>query len=140
MYNGGMAIDLQPLRNALFRLDEAVRERQAHPGSSFLRDSVILRFTFTFEAAVAVLGRYLESVSGVREAHRMSPRRRLREAAGLGLIADCDDWMQHVDNRNRTVHAYNEPMADAIAERAAAFAGDARALLDAMEQGIANGG
>lgn len=135
-----MDVNLQPLRAALSRLDEAVRERQANPDSSFLRDSVILRFTFTFEAAVSVLGRYLESAAGAREAHRMSPRRRLREAADLGLIAECDDWMQHVDNRNRAVHAYSEPMADAIAECAAAFASDARTLLDAMEQGTAGSG
>ena len=135
-----MDVNRQTLRDALFRLDEAVRERQANPGNSLLRDAVILRFTFTFEAAVSVLGRYLESADGVSEAHRMSPRRRLREAATLGLIADGDAWMQHVDNRNRVVHAYSEPMADAIAAQAAAFAGHARALLSAMEQGLADGG
>ena len=135
-----MDVNLQTLRAALFRLDEAVRERQANPGNSFLRDAVILRFTFTFEAAVSVLGRYLESAAGVSEAHRMSPRRRLREAAALGLIAECDDWMQHVDNRNRAVHAYSEPMADAIAAQSIVFAGHAHALLTAMEQGLADGG
>ncbi len=135
-----MDVNLQPLRDALARLDEAIRERAAHPDSSFLRDSVILRFTFTFEAAVSVLGRYLELAAGIREAHRMSPRRRIREAADLGLIAECDDWMQYVENRNRAVHAYSEPMADAIVARAAAFAIHARALLVAMEWGIADGG
>ena len=134
-----MDVNLQTLRDALFRLDEVVQERQADPDNSFLRDAVILRFIFTFESAVSVLGRYLELAAGVSEAHRMASRRRLREAAALGLIAECDDWMQHVDNRNRAVHAYSEPMADAIAAQAVAFAGHARALLDAMERDIANG-
>ncbi len=115
-------------------------KRAGDPTNTYLRNAVILRFTITFEAAVSVLGRYLQFVAAIRTTHRMSPRRRLREAADLGLIAECADWMQHVDNRNRTVHAYSEPMADAIAAHAAAFAADARALLIAMEQGIADGG
>ena len=133
-------LDIATFRNALARLDEALVERQAQPESSFIRDSVILRFTVTFETAVGVLGRYLQEVAGVRDTNRMSPRRRLREAADLGLISECAEWMEHVNNRNRTVHAYSEPMADAIACHAAGFAADARALLVAMEQGIADGG
>ncbi len=133
-------VNLQTFRDALDRLDEALSERPLHPDSSFLRDSVILRFTFTFESAESTLRRYLEEVAALRNANRMSPRRCLREAADLGLIAECSDWMLHVDNRNRTVHAYSEPMADAIAANAAGFAADARALLDAMEKGIADGG
>ena len=114
-----------------------MQERSRSPASPFLRDSVILRYTITFEAAVAALARYLESVAGLRDTNRMSPRRCIREAAALGLIAECSDWMRHVDNRNRTVHAYSEPMADLIAA-APAFATEARALLDAMTRGIAN--
>lgn len=133
-------VNLQPFRDALARLDESLSERAAHPENTFLRDSVILRFTFTFESAVSTLRRYLEEVAALRNANRMSPRRCLREAADLGLIAECADWMRHVDNRNRAVHAYNEPMADAIAANATPFAVDARALLDAMEKGIADGG
>ena len=134
-----MDVDLQPLRDALFQLDEAFQEWQANPDSSFLRDAVILRFTFTFETAVSVLGRYLESAAGVSEVHQMSPRRRLREAAALGLIANCDDWMRHAENRNRAVHACSEPTAYAIAAAMATFDSDARTLLDAMGRGIAGG-
>jgi len=133
-------LDLANYRSALDRLDEALTERRVQPESSFIRDSVILRFTVAFEAAVAALGRYLQETAGMRDTNRMSPRRRLREAADLGLIAECTDWMEHVNNRNRTVHAYSEPMAVAIADHATTFAHDARALLSAMDQGISDGG
>ena len=133
-------VDLQNFRDALCRLEEALGDRAAEPGNTYLRDAVILRFTLTFEAAAAALGRYLQFVAAVRDPNRMSPRRRLREAADLGLIAECADWLRHVENRNRVVHAYGEPMADAIAANASAFAADARALLNAMERGIADGG
>ena len=133
-------IDIQPFHDVLTRLEEALAERAANPENTYLRDAVILRFTFTFEVAVSTLRRYLEEIAAIRSSNRMSPRRCLREAADLGLIAECADWMLHVDNRNRAVHAYSEPMADAIAAIAPAFAADARALLNAMAQGIADGG
>lgn len=133
-------VDLQTFRDALSRLEEALADHATDPGYAYFRDAVILRFTITFETAVSVLGRYLYSVAGMRDTNRMSPRRRLREAADLGLIAECADWMRHVENRNRPVHAYSEPMANAIAANAATFAADARALLNAMEQGIVDGG
>ena len=133
-------VDLQTFRDALCRLEEALQDRATEPGDTYLRDAVILRFTLTFEAAGSALGRYLHFVAAVRDPNRMSPCRRLREAADLGLIAECADWLRHAEKRNRVVHAYSEPMADAIAANAAAFAADARALLVAMERGIADGG
>jgi len=133
-------INLQPFEDALTRLDRAISERSAHPENPFIRDAMILRFALTFETAASALRRYLEDVAALRDANRMSPRRCLREAADLGLIAECSDWMRHVDNRNLTVHAYSEPMADGIAANAPAFAADARSLLNAMQQGIVDGG
>ena len=131
-------LDLHNFRSALARLDEALRERAHNPANPFLRDSVILRYTITFEDAIAALARYLESVAGLRDTNRMSPRRCIREAAALGLIAECSNWMRYVANRNRVSHAYLEPTAIMVAQEATAFATAARALLDAMTRGIAN--
>ncbi|MCY4557300.1 MAG: nucleotidyltransferase substrate binding protein [Chloroflexi bacterium] len=133
-------VDLQTFRDALCRLEEALRDRAAEPGNTYLRDAVILRFTLTFEAAASVLARYLQFVAAVRDPNRMSPRRRLREAADLGLIAECSDWLRHMENRDRVSHAYLESMAIMVAKGAPPFAADARALLSAMERGIADGG
>jgi nucleotidyltransferase substrate binding protein (TIGR01987 family) len=133
-------VNLQTFEDALARLDEALSERAADPENTFLRDAVILRFTFTFEPAISTLRRYLEEVAALRSANRMSPRRCLREAADLGLIAECADWMLHAEHRNRFHGEYDERIVDAMAANATAFAADARALLNAMEQGIADGG
>ena len=122
------------------RLDEALSERASDPGNAYLRDAVILRFTFTFEVAVSTLRRYLEEIAAIRRTNRMSPRRCLREAADLGLIAECADWMLHAEHRNRFHGEYDERIVDAMAANATAFAADARALLNAMERGISDGG
>ena len=85
-------IDIQPFQDALARLDEALSERIAQPGNTYLRDAVILRFTFTFEVAVSTLRRYLEDIAAIRSSNRMSPRRCLREAADLAPIHRKDDF------------------------------------------------
>ena len=133
-------IDIQPFHDALMRLDEALAERAANPENTCLRDAVILRFTFTFEVAVSTLRRYLEEIAAIRSSNRMSPRRCLREAADLGIIAECADWMLHTGNRNLFHRGCGEPMADAIAADASALAAGARAPLNVMAQGIADGG
>ena len=131
-------LDLHNFRNALARLDEALRERAHNPANPFLRDAVILRYTITFEAAIAALRRYLHAIHSLPDARILSPRQLIRHAARLGIIDHCEAWLRYVANRNRVSHAYLEPTAIMVAQEATAFATQARALLDAMTRGIAN--
>lgn len=131
---------LESLRDAIGQLDLGVRAYATQPEGEFVRDALIARFTFTFSQAITTLGRYLEVVYCLPDARILSPRQSIRHAARLGLIDNCEAWLEHVNNRNRVAHAYLESMAIAVANGAAAFASDARALLNAMAQGIADGG
>ena len=131
---------LESLRDAIGQLDRAVEAYGADPNGEFIRDAVITRFTFTFSQAVTTLGRYLESVYFLPNARVLSPRQLIRHAARLFILTDCETWLRHAENRNRVAHAYLESMAIMVAEGAAGFAADARALLSAMERGIADGG
>lgn len=54
-----------------------------------------------------------------------------------GLTSDAARWRVWREMRNATSHAYDEAKAQAVAERAAAFALDAAALLDALEASLA---
>jgi len=130
-------INLQPAQDRLAHLDEAVAEHAVDPTNTFLRDSVVLRFTFAFDGVASTLRRYLLDVAPKYGTGRMSSHRCLREAVDHGLVAEDSAWMLHADHRN---HFDRESNADAIAANAAAFAADARALLNAMAQGIADGG
>ena len=131
-------LDLHNFRSALARLDEALQERANNPSNPFLRDSVILRYAITYEAAIAALRRYLHAIHSLPDAHILSPRQLIRHAARLGIIDHCEAWLRYVANRNRVSHAYLEPTAIMVAQEAPAFAAEARALLDAMTRGIAN--
>ncbi len=105
---------LDNYRRALARLDEAVRLAQQRPLSELERQGLIQAFEFSFELAWNLLKDYLDYqgvslITGSRDA--------IREAFARGLIDAGEAWLGMLQDRNRTVHTYNEPVAAAIAER-----------------------
>ena len=97
------------VRNAAARLQEAVGQ----PESSIVRDAVIQRFEFSFELVWKALKLYLE-----RQGHECGgPRPTLKKAFADGLIAtpeEADVWLQMLEDRNLTSHAYDETLATRI--------------------------
>jgi len=97
---------VKAFEQALRRLQEALRE----PESSLVRDAAIKRFEFTFELAWKAVQRLLRE-QGVL-CH--SPKGCLREAFTCGLVRDSPLWIRMIEDRNLTVHTYNERTAVAI--------------------------
>jgi nucleotidyltransferase substrate binding protein (TIGR01987 family) len=97
------------LSNAVARLSEAVAE----PESDIVRDAVIQRFEFSFELGWKTLQLYLE-----HQGHECGgPRTTLKKAFAEGLIAtpeEADLWLQMLEDRNLTTHAYEEALAKKI--------------------------
>ena len=131
-------IDLSTMRKALAMLTEALTFWAAQPDGTplkpHLRSAVIQSFEFSYELSVRLLRRVLieRSESADRVAD-LSFNDLLRAGADAGLLADATQWREWREMRNATSHAYDEARAQAVAERAAAFADDATALLAAME-------
>ena len=94
------------LRNAVARLQEAVAEEE----TAIVRDAVIQRFEFTFELTWKALQLYLEH----RGLACGSPRATLKMAYAERLIQTTDEadaWLQMLDDRNLSSHAYDEELA-----------------------------
>lgn len=95
--------------NAAARLREAV----AAPEDAIVRDAVIQRFEFSFELVWKALKLYLE-----RQGHECGgPRPTLKKAFAEGLIPtveEADVWLQMLEDRNLTSHAYDEALATSI--------------------------
>jgi nucleotidyltransferase substrate binding protein (TIGR01987 family) len=94
------------LEKAVKRLSEAV----AQPESALLRDAVIQRFEFTFELVWKTLKLYLER----QGLDCGGPRSTLKKAFTEGLIGspeEADLWLQLLEDRNLTSHAYHEALA-----------------------------
>lgn len=112
------------VRKATARLQEAV----AQPESTIVRDAVIQRFEFSFELVWKALKLYLEW-----QGHECGgPRPTLKKAFAEGLITtaeEADVWLQMLEDRNLTSHAYDEALAIRIYQHVVR---DYAALLGAM--------
>jgi nucleotidyltransferase substrate binding protein (TIGR01987 family) len=131
-------VDLTPLRRALAMLDEALAFWMAEPAASplkpHLRSAVIQSFEFSYELCMRLLKRQLteRATSAVLVAD-LSFNDLLRRAADAGLMPDALAWRRWRELRNATSHAYDAEKAEAVALAAAAFAHEARALLQALD-------
>ena len=97
------------VRESAARLSEAV----AHAESDLIRDATIQRFEFTFEVVWKALKLYLE-----RQGHECGgPRTTLKKAFSENLIPtpeEADVWLEMLEDRNLTSHAYDEDLARRI--------------------------
>lgn len=138
-----LPIDLSPLRKALALLNEALEFWNAQPDDSrlkpHLRSAVIQSFEFSYELSIRLTRRVLieRSESADRVAD-LSFNDLLRAAADAGLMPQAAPWREWREMRNATSHAYDEKIAQAVAQRAAGFAVDASALLGALEASLAS--
>jgi nucleotidyltransferase substrate binding protein (TIGR01987 family) len=100
------------VRESAARLAEAI----AQPESALIRDATIQRFEFTFEVVWKTLKLYLE-----RQGHECGgPRTTLKKAFAENLIPtpeEADGWLQMLEDRNLTTHAYDEELARGIYSR-----------------------
>ena len=96
-------------RDSAARLAEAV----AQPQSELIRDATLQRFEFTFEVVWKTLKLYLE-----RQGYECGgPRPTLKKAFAENLIptpGEADAWLQMLEDRNLTSHAYDEALANRI--------------------------
>lgn len=94
---------LNAFETALKRLSDVLEQ----PESTITRDAAIKRFEFTFELLWKSLQRFFR-IQGIT---CNSPKGCLKEAFSFGLIEDNPLWVRMIDDRNLTVHTYNEAVA-----------------------------
>jgi nucleotidyltransferase substrate binding protein (TIGR01987 family) len=78
-----------------------------------MRDSAIKRFELTVEMSWKLIQKFLRS-EGVS---CISPKDCLRGAFAIGLIKDDSLWVSMIEDRNQSVHTYDEAFADEVYER-----------------------
>jgi len=98
-------------KKALLQLSDAITIMQDRELTNLEKQGVIQAFEFTYELAWNVLKDYLlwqgfENVVGSRDT--------IRESFKNKLIDDGQLWMNMLQDRNRTVHTYNEATAKEI--------------------------
>ena len=94
---------------SLQRFEEIIEEEETIAN----RDSAIKRFEFTVELAWKCVQKFLRE----QEIICRSPKECLKEAFKFGLIEDDPRWLEMMEDRNLTVHTYNEITAEEVYER-----------------------
>ena len=111
-----MELITEPLGKALATLQEAWNEYQKDASNTFVRDSVIQRFEYTFELSHKMLRRFLsETESSRAEISEMFFNDIIRLGCKRGLLLnDLEVWDKYRKLRNLTSHNYDEFNADDI--------------------------
>lgn len=117
---------------AMERFSEAL---SINKPSSLERDAAIQRFEFTFEAIWKAAKAFLLEYEGIEAA---SPKSVIRSCRELGILSDDEATLalQMTDDRNLTVHTYNEPLAIKIHSRLHDYYGILEKLQDKMKAKI----
>ena len=104
----------------------------AYP-SQVERDAAIQRFEYTCEAVWKAAQRYLQEVEGFSVG---SPKGSIRASRDVGLINDEQTTLglEMIDDRNLTVHTYNEPLAEEIYGQLPSYSDFLAVWLAAMEE------
>ena len=123
---------LTPLKKAVASLEEAV----LLPETVIVRDATIQRFEYTFELAVKMIKRHLETLPGTTDMDELNFRDLIRRAAEAGLVSDPEAWFEYREARNITSHAYDEKKAALVYATAKRFAQSADELTAELERRV----
>lgn len=110
-----------------------LRETLQEPKNRIVRDASIQRFEYTFEAVWKAAQLYLRSEESLESG---SPKGVIRASLQAGLLKEeqARTGLQMADDRNLTVHTYNEALAEAIYARIGGYAELMDCWLRAMEE------
>ncbi len=104
------------LRNRLGEFNRCLKKFEEvlqKPKDDIVRDSAIKRFELCFEIAWKSLKDYIAHEGIICR----SPRSCLQEAFSMGLIEDEDAWLSILEDRNLSVHTYDEALAEELYKR-----------------------
>ncbi|WP_373796766.1 nucleotidyltransferase substrate binding protein [Neisseria dentiae] len=131
--------NIQPLSNAVMRLQEGWQRYLQDISDTQIRDGLIQRFEFTYEISHKTLKRYLEYASAnPAEIDLMTFQDLIRTANEQGLLlGDWSDWRQYRDMRSRTSHTYDEAVALIVVQGIEKFLTEAVFLQNTLQEKLA---
>ncbi len=120
------------LRIARKALDTLLELPLVQAPSKIVRDAAIQRFEYSFEALWKAAQMYLRQAEGLEPG---SPKGVIRACMQVGVLTEQETRLAiaMVDDRNLTVHTYNEVLAEQIFARLERYAGLMTNWLSAME-------
>lgn len=120
-------------QKAFSQLNKAAAIAQERDLSELEQQGLIQAFEFTHELAWTTLKDFLEAHGTTKKIY--GSKDATREAFAQGLLTAGDEWMEMIESRNETSHAYNEDTAEQIAEAIlSCYVPEFTKLLDTLSQ------
>jgi len=115
-------------RRAIGTLDELSRKAER---TAVERDALLQRFEYSVEATWKAAQRYLSEIEGIEVG---SPKAALRASLRTGVLDEAQTraGLVMVEDRNLTVHTYDERLADEIAARVPGHTALLQAWIEAL--------
>jgi nucleotidyltransferase substrate binding protein (TIGR01987 family) len=135
-------IDLAPLRNAIARLGEALREYEAEPAHTVIRDGLIQRFEFSYDLSAKMLRRVMQ-LRAAEPDHvaAMSFPELIRNADEQMMVSGgWPQWKRYREMRNITSHTYDAEKAREVASAIPKFFEEAREMERRLSAYLAQAG
>ncbi len=125
---------LDNARQALARFQEVL----ARPVDDVVRDSAILRFTLATETAWKAARSVIDDQMGAEHLTSASPKAMVRESQIAGFLTEeqAEAAMRMMNDRNLTVHTYDEEKANELFSRLPAHAALIESWISAMQSAI----
>ncbi|SMF75771.1 nucleotidyltransferase substrate binding protein, HI0074 family [Azospirillum oryzae] len=119
---------------ALARLQEVL----ALPVDEVVRDSAILRFTLATETVWKAARSVIVDQMGAERLNSASPKAMVRESQIAGFLTEeqAEAAMRMMNDRNLTVHTYDEEKAEELFSRLPAHAALIESWISAMQSAI----
>jgi len=128
-------LSFDALEKAIAVLEEGLLEHAQYPQLLTVRDGVIQRFEVAVDVSQKLMKRVLLDVFSI-DAARVQ-KNTAREAASMGLIADAEAWIGHINARNETSHTYDSAKENQVFQTIPGFLPDARDLLARLKNAVA---
>ena len=117
---------LASLEKSIKRFEEILQAKKTVAN----RDSAIKRFEFISELAWKCVQRFLRN----QEILCRSPKECFKEAFKFGLVEDDPRWIEMLEDRNLTVHTYDEKTADNVYNRLSKYLGLFNSLRESLKK------
>lgn len=128
-------LNFDALEKAIAVQEDGLLEHAQYPQLLTVRDGVIQRFEVAVDVSQKLMKRVLLDVFSI-DAARVQ-KNTAREAASMGLIADAEAWIGHINARNETSHTYDSAKANQVFQTIPGFLPDARDLLARLKNAVA---
>ena len=129
-------LDSTSFEKALNSLFEVIEVYSSDKNNLITRDSMILRFEYTYSLSLKMIKRYLAKSAFVFEnLEGMSFNEMIRQANKMGLLrSNPEKWDDYRQKRNLTSHTYDEEAAKSVVSIIEDFALEAEFLLTSLKK------